>query len=94
MLRADRAADLVAQRLVERQAVAQAHEQHDAHVALPLLRDRDRLGDFLDLLDLAIDLGGADAHAAGIQHGIGAAVHDQSAARGDRRESPCHQTFG
>ena len=78
---ADRVADLVAQLLVERQALAQPDEQHDAHVALPLLRDRDRLGDFLDLLDLAIDLGRADAHAAGIQHRIGAAVHDQAAAR-------------
>ena len=67
-------------------SVAQPHEQHDAHIALPLLRDRDRFGHFGDLLDLTIDLGGADAHAARIEHGVGAPVHDEPAARRDRRE--------
>ena len=37
---------------------------------------------FVELLDLAVDLGRADAHAAGIQHGVRAAVDDHAAVRG------------
>ncbi len=47
------------------------------------LRDGDRFDHLVDLLQLAIQLGGADADAAGIQHGIGPAVHDQTAAGGE-----------
>src|SRR5262245_17500972 len=65
--------------VVERQAVAQLHEQHDAHVVLPLLRNDERLEDLVDLLHLAVDLGRPDAHAARVQDGVGAAVDDEAA---------------
>jgi drug/metabolite transporter (DMT)-like permease len=38
------------------------------------------------LLDLAVDLGGADAHAAGVERGVRAAVDDHAAVRGDLAE--------
>src|SRR5690606_8165987 len=40
-----------------------------------------RLGDLGKLLDLVVDLGRADAHAAGIERGVGAAM-DHDAAMG------------
>ena len=40
---AERLPDRVAQRVVEHDAVGEAHEEHDPRVALPLLGDRDRL---------------------------------------------------
>ena len=43
-----------------------------------VLADGDALEHFVDLLDLAIDLGGADAHAARVQHGVRAAVDDEA----------------
>ena len=64
-------------------AVAQPDEQHDALVALPLLPDHERLDDLVELLDLPVDLRRADAHAARVQHGIGSAVDDDAAVRGD-----------
>ena len=66
-------------RLSSEQPVAQPDEQHDALVAVPLLADDQALDDLGELLDLAVDLGRADAHAAGIQHGVGAAVDDDAA---------------
>ena len=60
--------DPVDERLVEHDAVLQAHEQHHAHVAdlagRPVLADDEALDDLGQLLDLPIDLRGADAHAA------------------------------
>src|SRR5882672_3243557 len=71
------------QTFVERQALAQLHEQHHAHVAdlpgRPGLPDDERLHNLVELLDLAVDLGGPDAHAARVEHGIGAAVDDHPA---------------
>ena len=75
---ADRIADLLPQRLVELDAGLGAHEQHHAHVVLPVLPDRQRLDDLGETLDGRIDLRGADAHSARIQHRIGAAVDDQA----------------
>ena len=66
---------------------AQLDEQHHARVARllrrPQLADRDRFLDLVDLLDLAVDLGGADAHAARIQRRIRAPVDDHGAALGE-----------
>ena len=76
---ADLLLDALVERVVECDAVAQPHEQHDAHVALPFLADGERLEHLGDLLDLPIDLRRADAHAAGIQHRVGAAVNDDAA---------------
>ena len=57
----------------------QPDEQHDALVAFPLLPHRQALEHFRQLLDLAVDLRGADAHAAGIERGIRPAVDDEAA---------------
>ena len=46
---------------------------------MPVLADDDRLHDLLQLLDLPIDLGRADAHAAGIQHRVRAPIDDEAA---------------
>src|SRR2546426_8647278 len=80
---ADPALDCVDERIVERAIFAQLDEQHDPHVARPVLPDHQRLDDLLQLLDLAVDLRGADAHAAGVQHRVGAAMDDDAAARRD-----------
>ena len=73
----------VRERIVERETFAQLDEQHDPHVARPVLPDHQRLDDLVELLDLAVDLGGADAHAAGVQHRVGAAMDDDAAVRRD-----------
>src|SRR6476661_2996971 len=72
------AADVLLQGRVERTTFAQADEEHDAHVLVPLLRDGEALHHLVEFLDLAIDFGRADAHTARIQHGVRAAVDDQS----------------
>ena len=90
-----RALDRVAQAAleigVERRAGLQAHEQHDARVVAPFLRHDDAFGDLRERLDDAVDLGRADAHAAGVQHRIGAAVDDRrrraASARRSRRDA-------
>ena len=77
---ADLRLDPLLQRFVERERLGRsAHEQHDADVALPVLADADRLQHLRDLLDLAVDLGRADPHAARVQDGIRAAVDDDAA---------------
>jgi hypothetical protein len=43
------------------------------------------------LLDLVVDFGGADAHAAGIERGVGAAVDDHAAVPVHSAKSPWHQ---
>src|SRR5215472_12783610 len=72
---------------VQQQAVAQLHEQHHADIADltggPGLADDDRLHHLVQLLHLAVDLRGSDSHAAGIEHGVGAAVDDHPAVGGD-----------
>ncbi len=47
-----------------------------------ILADAERLGDLRHLLDLVVDLGRADAHAAGIERRVGAAVDDHAAMLG------------
>ncbi len=54
----------------KREAIAQPHEQHDPFVAVPLLADHQALDDLVELLHLAVDFRRADAHAAGIEHGV------------------------
>src|SRR5204863_505084 len=79
-------ADTLLELLVEREAGPELHEEHDARVfrvvRRPDLADRDRLFHLVDTLDDAIDLRGADAHAAGVERGVGAAVDDHRAAFG------------
>jgi len=41
-----------------------------ADVVVPILADHQAFHHFVELLDLAIDLGGADAYAAGIECGV------------------------
>src|SRR6185437_16822514 len=74
---ADDIADLLLQRLVEPGPRLQTHEEHDAHVAAPFLPYRDRLDHLFQTFHRGVDLRRADAHAARIQHRVGAAVdHD------------------
>src|SRR5688572_11376859 len=70
------------QTFVERKPLLQLDEEHDANVALPILTDDERLDDLVQAFHLPIDLGGADAHAAGVEHGIRAAVDDEAAVLG------------
>src|SRR4249920_1260908 len=49
-------------------------EEDHAGVVLPFLADDKALLDFVELFDLAVDLGRADAHAAGVQGRVRAAV--------------------
>src|SRR5919198_6701370 len=61
---ADAALDAVHHRLVELEPLAQLDEEYDAHVALPVLADYQRLDHLLELLHLAVDIGGARARPA------------------------------
>src|SRR5690606_5083682 len=83
---ADDLANALSQSIVQRQAFAQPHEQHDALVALPALAHGDGFQHFLELLHLAIDLRGADAYAAGVEGGIRTAVDDHAVVLGEFRE--------
>src|SRR5690606_27920241 len=58
---------------------------HDPRVVLEALTDGDAFLDLVELLDDPVDLGGADAHAARVQHGIGAPVNDHPVARRELR---------
>lgn len=83
---ADLLPDLRHQCRVQHRAGLEPHEQHHAHVTLPVLPDGQRLDHFRHLLDLRIDFRRADPHPARVQRGIGAAVNDHAAMRGDLRE--------
>ena len=79
---ADALLDALSQRVVQPQAVAQHHEQDDAGVAFPLLADGDAVHHFGDGFHLAIDFGSADAHTAGIQRCVRAAMDNHAAVGG------------
>src|SRR5262249_31385128 len=79
---ADLPPDSVDQLLVKCRVRPELDEQYDPLIALPLLADDDALQCFGDLLDLAIDFGGADPHAPRVQRGVGPAVKDQCASIG------------
>src|SRR3954454_1541366 len=70
--------DAIFELMRQRRAFGEPHEEHDPLVVLPLLADRERLEHLRYGLDLPVNLGGADAHAAGIQDGIGTAVDDHA----------------
>src|SRR3954462_11749015 len=69
--------------IIQTGLLAELDEQDDAHVPFPVLADHQGLDHLLKLLDLAIDLRRADTHAAGIEHGVGAAVDDDAAVLGN-----------
>jgi len=48
----------------------QLHKENDAHVPLPVLADDEAVRDLRDVFHLAVDLGGPDADASGIQSGV------------------------
>src|SRR3546814_357569 len=75
---ADAGPDALLQGLVQRHAVAQADEQNDAHVILPVLADDQALDHLVQRLDLTVDLGGADPDAARVERRVGAPVDDQA----------------
>ena len=68
---------------VKQAPLGQDHEQQHPHVTVPLLSDHQRVRYFLQVLHLAVNLRGTYAHAARIQGGVGAAVDDYTAVRGD-----------
>src|SRR5688500_2059613 len=70
-LSTDSPLDALNQGVVELLAFLELHEEHPADVGLPVLTDYQRLHHLLDLLDLAVDPGGADAHAARVEHRVG-----------------------
>ena len=55
-------------------AVGRDYEQDHFHVAVDLAADHEAVVHLADGFHLAVDFGGADAHAAGVEHGVGAAV--------------------
>jgi hypothetical protein len=71
--------DAVAQAIVKSEARLQDHEQHDAHVVIPVLVNDDALLHLLQQLDLPVDFGSADAHPARIEGGVGATVDHHAA---------------
>src|SRR5882762_4456668 len=79
--------DLRDQPVFESKSLTELHEQHHAHVAdlawRPGLADHERLDHLLQLLDLAVDLGRSDAHAARVEHCIRSAVDDHAVVPGD-----------
>src|SRR5690606_11437640 len=79
---ADLRSDTLRQRLIQLDAVAQQHEQYHPYIPLPLLTDGHRFQYFFDTFHLPVDLCCADAHAAGVEDGIRAAVDDQPATPG------------
>src|SRR4051812_42475619 len=80
---ADAALDAIRDFVVHAEAVTQLDEEHDAHVALPVLADDERLDHLLELLDLAVDLRRADPDAARVEHGVRPAVDDDAVVLGD-----------
>ena len=81
----------VSRSVVERARPRQPHEQHDAHVAVAVLADAERLGDLRHLLDLVVDLRRADPHAARVERGIRAAMDDRPPCSVHSAKSPWHQ---
>ena len=67
------------QRVVQRQPGAQHHEQPDHLVVAFALADGEPLDDLRHGFEGPVDLGGADAHAAGVERGVAAAVDDDAA---------------
>src|SRR5215472_15340843 len=80
---ADGRADLLLQWLIELCTAGQAHEQYDTDIAVPVLPHRQRLGNLRQALDRRVDLRGADAHPARIEHRIRATVDDETIVPGD-----------
>src|SRR6185312_7453753 len=65
------------QRFVQYDRRLETDEQNHAHIAPPVLPDRERFDDFVETFDRGINFGSADTYSAWIQHGIGASVdHD------------------
>ena len=52
------------------QIVAEAHEQYDPLVVVPVLPDDQALQDLIELFHLAVDLRRPDAHTTGIEHRV------------------------
>jgi hypothetical protein len=78
-LAADRGADAVAQGVVERQPSRRRTNRttRTSPHSWPITIALEHL---VELLDGAVDLGGADAHAARVQRGVAAAEDHQAAA--------------
>src|SRR5262249_174631 len=68
---------------IEHDAGCQLDEQHDALVALPRLTNGDAFENLRQLLDLAIDLRGADADAAGLPRRVRSPEDDRAAVIGE-----------
>src|SRR4051794_20031795 len=77
----DPAPDPFPQGLIQRATLAQADEQHDAHVALPLLADDKAFDHLRQLLHLAVDLRRADTHPARVERRVTPALDHKPAVR-------------
>src|SRR5688572_31193021 len=78
----DPAADPLLERRVQHRALAQAHEEHDADIALPLLPNDKALNHLRQLLHLTVDLRGTDPYAPGVESGIAPAGDHQPVVAG------------
>ena len=78
-MHADRTRERISRTKVvgEQRAVDQPNQQNDAHIAVPLLTERQRFGHLGERLYHTVDLGSTDAHATGIERGVAATVDDQ-----------------
>ena len=75
---ADGVADLLLQRIVERECRFDADEQDDPYVTLPILPDGQCLDDLFEAFDGCVDFGCADAYTTGVQHSVGSPVDDDA----------------
>src|SRR5690606_4935203 len=67
-------------------AVGGDHEQDDFDVTVDLAANHEAVFDLADGFHLAVDFGGADSYAAGVEGGVGAAVDDGAAVFGELDE--------
>ena len=74
------------QLVVERHLRLEAHGQHDADVAVPLLAEDERLGHLGVALHQPVEVGRADADTTGVERGVAATVDDDAAVVGPRGE--------
>ena len=75
--------DTAPKRVIERHPRRETYEQDDPLVIVPALPDGKTLDDFRQLLNLAINLGGADADTAWLERRVRPAVNHDAVMRGE-----------
>ena len=69
--------DLPFQRCIENNALFKPHEQNYPHIALKHLTDCNGFQNLRNLFNLRVNLGGANANAAGVQRRVGPAMDNE-----------------